>query len=776
MKQITSLSFLSSAMLLCRMALYAQTGLLGGTVRNTEGETLPLVNIVLYDVADSVNMRNHGVSDMEGRYEIAGIEAGDYCVVLSYVGFRTVRDTLHMTGASLRRDYRLETNAELIGEIEIRGQRMTASMEKSTYAILPDDVRERQHALDLLEIIPGLMVDRLTHQVRALGDKPVKLLVNGMNATETELQTLSPQDVLRLEHYEIPPARYAAYETVVNVITRKIESGFTGGITLSHAFRTGFGNDQAYFNYNYKQHQLSVRYFLGYRDHKDQRQDIGYAYSFHTIPYKKETQVQRQFGYDQHVIGLTYTFQGGDHSALQVKFSPNYLNSHIRGESDVDFLAGNETTERIGKLENYQKEFNPVADIYYWHKISDRDELGFNVVGTGFATSNAYLAKEYGGEGMSELLLDNEADEQNRKYSLIGEAYYSRKLNAGRLNAGYSAEAYRLGSHVVNTFGDARFSTSFAQHYLYAEWVGETGKWGYNASFGLSRKETNTYAGGYVGWILRPFFTLQYSMDPQQRLRLSFERKNAEPSIANLSDNKTYITDHIIEQGNPYLRHSISNRAALNYSFITPRFVLTLVPSFVYVESPINSYFMESEEYLVRTSENGNSQRQYGIQYNVRLQPFRSHRLSLTLFGELTHTELFSTYIRHYSHLYKPLGYQVDFSWGNLSAQYQGRIVGYRMNGPYLTADTNFSSIELRYRINDDFSLLASCFWPFTHSKNHTYTIPESLVEYSNRTQIYDSASMIQVGFSWSFSKGKEYSERNRQLQNRDMDSGVFYK
>ncbi|MDR1407990.1 MAG: carboxypeptidase regulatory-like domain-containing protein [Tannerella sp.] len=769
---------LSLGMLLCCTAMHAQADsrhTLRGTVHDADGQTLPLANIVLYDVADSVTILNHGITDMEGRYEIADVAPGAYCAVLSYVGFRTVRDTLRVT-ASLTRDYRLEADAGMLGEVEVSGRRMTSSMEKSTYAILPKDLTGRQHALDLLEIIPTLAVDPVSRKVSGMGDKPVKLLINGMNAGETELQSLAPEDVLRLEHYEIPPARYAAYETVVNVVTRKIESGFTGGVNILHAFTTGFGNDMAWFKYNRGGHQLSFDYFLGYRDYDDQRQDMVYDYSFRGVRYGKDAKVRRHFGYGQNVINLTYTFQRGDNSAFQMKLSPNYLDSHVRGASDIRLDADGDATARTGSISNFQGEFNPVLDLYYWHKLTDRDELALNVVGTGFMTSNDYVSREYGGEDMRELLLDNDVDEQNRKYSLIGEAYYSRRLNADRLNIGYSAETYRLNSHVINTFGNNRFSTSFMQHYLYAEWVGQTGKWGYNASFGISRKETDTYADTYSSWILRPFFTLQYSMSPSHRLRLSFERQNSEPSISSLSDNRTYITDHIIGQGNPHLRHSIANRAALNwYLSAGQHATLTLAPFFTYTQSPVNSYFTASDDYIVRASENGRSQRQYGMQYNLRLQPFRSNLVAVTLFGEVTNTELFSTFVGHYSHLYAPFGYRINMLYGAFSASYQGRIVSYRLNGPYLTSDENLSTAEVRYR-KGNFTMQASCFWPFTKATYHTRTIPESTVRYDALTRIYDNASMILVGFSWTFSRGKTYGEKNRQLQNRDMDSGVFYK
>ncbi|MDR2389111.1 MAG: hypothetical protein LBD89_04915 [Tannerellaceae bacterium] len=65
---------------------------------------------------------------------------------------------------------------------------------------------------------------------------------------------------------------------------------------------------------------------------------------------------------------------------------------------------------------------------------------------------------------------------------------------------------------------------------------------------------------------------------------------------------------------------------------------------------------------------------------NLRLRPFPSIILLVSLFGELTHTELSGAYVGHYSHLYKPFGYQIRLSHGKITAQYQGRIVGYRLN------------------------------------------------------------------------------------------------
>ena len=92
-------------------------------------------------------------------------------------------------------------------------------------------------------------------------------------------------------------------------------------------------------------------------------------------------------------------------------------------------------------------------------------------------------------------------------------------------------------------------------------------------------------------------------MSPSHRIRLSFERRNSEQPISSLSNNRTYITDHIVGQGNPFLRHSIANRAALNYYLSAGQHAtLTLAPSFTYTQSSINSYSDRYEYHFLMVS------------------------------------------------------------------------------------------------------------------------------------------------------------------------------
>ena len=748
--------------------------ILKGNVHNKAGEILPMVNIVFYDLDDSLHIVNHGITDMEGNYEISDITPGSYQIILSYLGFTSIRDTLYISESQIK-NYTLEEKTEALGEIEISADRIRISAEKVSYIISSQDIQGKTNAFDLLKIIPSIIVDPINQTISSAGEKQVKILLNGMSVNEKELQTIRPENIIRLEHFEIPPARYAAYETVVNVITKKKDTGLSGGLSLNHAFSTGFSNDMLFLSYNFKSHQIGFNYSLGYRNQNDRRSEIVYMYNFNDIEYKKQETVRDAFGYNQHLINLTYTYQPNNNSTFQIKLSPNYMDLHSKGKSIIILKADDKQSEREGDRYNKRKELNPVIDLYYWRKISDKDELMVNAVGTGFFTTNKYINKEYEIE-KEELLLNNDVSEKNRKKSLISELFYSRKMyQDNKLNISYLFEAYKLNSHIVNTFGDTQFNTSLLQNYLYTEWVGQKEKWGYNLSIGLTHKKTDTYMRMYSDWIFRPFLAFEYNIQSNQKIRFSFERKNNEPSISNLNTNKTYITDHIIEQGNPFLRHSITNKIALNYSLVTKPFVLNMIPLYTYIESSLNRYFMNSADYIIRTSENAKSQYQYGIQYNLKLQPFKGNFLSVTFNGGVLNTKIKSVYAGNYSHLYTPFHYQIDLNYKNFSAYYQGRIVGKSLIGSYLNTDDNSSTIEIRY-MNGNFSCSLGCFWPFSRSKYHTYTIPESIVFYDSTTEFYDSASMIMLGVTYYFDKGLKFKQEGKKLQNKDTDSGVFYK
>jgi len=766
------LKLISSLLLLLSFNLCFSQNSVKGVVTDNDNLPVPFANVVMYNTLDSTTFKYGGITDLNGNYEIKNVAADNYCLVVSFIGYRNIKDTIAVNGTSpILLNYKMEADIKMLNAASVQESRARTLPDKTTYSILPKDIKSSRNALDLTTIVPQIIFDPVNEKISGTNGKPVKILINGLNATEIELKSLRPDQIIRLDHYDVPPARYAEYGNVINIITKSAEDGFAAGINASSAFTTGFGNEMAYFKFNRKQQQFAIDYSLYYRNYSDREQESFYNYNFNGTEYTRTQKLKNAFGYDDHYINFTYTNQKTDNYALKIKLSPNYMGRKNDGNSVIDYDANGELSQRTGNDHTKASVFSPSADIYFWKQMNNKQELAVNIVGTGFLTSNKYYKKEY--DSSHNLVLDDNMDEKNRKQSLIGEVNYSVELKKMRLNAGYSVETSSMKSDVVNSFESSIYTTSLLKNYLYSEISGQKDKWSYKASIGVSNIKRETVSDKYSNWLFRPSLTVGYNINKNQNLRLSYKKDSAEPSLSELSNNRIFITEHIIRQGNPDLRPSVSNELFLDYSLKTKLFDFQFTPYYRQTTNPINTYFTRSGENIVMASENGEYSETYGMSYSGTIKPFSSNLVTIRFNGQVMNTELRSAQAGSYSHLYTPLWYQINVQHKNILVYYQGNIVGKYLNGPYLSTNENNSHFGARYTRNN-LSVFASIYWIFTRSKYRTSTIPESIVNFHNFSWINDNASMFVLGISYNLVKGKSYSEKARKLQNADRDSGMF--
>ena len=742
-----------------------------GTVVDENNEPVPFANVLFFQGNDTTKAAYATVTDLKGNFQLLRVKHGDYNVVISFVGFETIHQSLTVNDNE-NNVYRMKPETRLLDEVVVKADEVRSSINKSTYQILSKDIVGARTAMDLIEKVPQLHIDRINEKIISSTGKTIKILVNGINATEIDLRTLRPENILRMEYYDIPPARYAEFGSVLNVITKEHEDGLAAGINLmSIAFTTGFVNNTIYLKYNKGKHQFSFDHSIYRRNYRDRQYGNTYEYRYKNVDYVRETNGKDKFGYDDNYINFTYSNQEEDKYAFQTRVSPNFMTYHADGDNQIEYFADDTKTTRTGTSTSRRKVFSPVVDLYYWKQLNDKQELALNVVGTAFNTSNIYSNKEYSDDGV--LALNDDMNEQNRKYSIIGEANYMKTLGFGTLNFGYNIEANTMYTDIENSFDDTNYQTSYLQNYAYSEITARKNKWMWMASIGLSNRRQNSYQNKRNDWIFRPRATVGYSFSSSHSLRLLFERRNSEPSLSSLSNNKVYITDQIIRQGNPMLRHSITNELVLIYTLNTNYFNLIVAPTYEYVQRPTSSYFTEGDDYIVRMAENGIKSYQYGLQYNVVLKPFGSELLSLRASGRVMNREQYTSQIGYFKHLYAPFWYNIAFSHKGVRAYFQGNIPSKSLSGPYISSDENNAHVGVSYSKND-WSVSAGLWWIGQPSQYFTNTIPESIVQYNSYTHIYDNRNMFTLGFSYSFNKGKKYNEKQKTLQNSDTDSGMF--
>jgi TonB-dependent starch-binding outer membrane protein SusC len=139
------------ALLLLPATVYAQAGSVSGQVVDSQtGEPLPGANVLISEL-------NRGsATDIDGNFNITGVDAGTYTLVTSYVGFITNRRSVSVAaGQDLALTIRLDADLRGLEEVVVTGVASRTSRAVSPVAV------SRVNAAELNEVQNYSTVDQL---------------------------------------------------------------------------------------------------------------------------------------------------------------------------------------------------------------------------------------------------------------------------------------------------------------------------------------------------------------------------------------------------------------------------------------------------------------------------------------------------------------------------------------------------------------------------------------------------------------------------------------
>ncbi|MBS9774971.1 MAG: TonB-dependent receptor [Tenacibaculum sp.] len=760
-------------------SVFAQVKMQGTitTKENTKIVPIPFANIALYNSVDTTQIIAGSVTDFKGKYVFESLKMGNYMLEISCIGYKSVKKKIRVSfpsvGNVLMKNFQMEEDTQMLSEVVVKGNRSKQYVDKTVRTFTEKEIKTARYSKDLIVTLPQLTTDALTGKLKDLRGGAMQVLINGIRATDNELKLLPPNKVLRVEYYDIPPARYAKSGAVVNIITKTLDDGYGGGFDVMHAFTTGFANDNAYFKYHKGHNQITMEYNINYRDYDDRESNQVYRYKLGNQDRKSEYATQDAFGYTTHTIGLKFTNQEQDKYVFQIGLRPNFRTSFSKGTKSILNNFGVDKQGYTGDFSNDTKIMSPVLDVYYWKKLTPTSDISFNLVGTMFQTKVDNENREYVIPSHKQSLTDI-MHLDNRKKSLIGEVAYSKKTKLGNLNAGYKIETSWLKSDISNILGNYDYSSRYNEQYLYTEFSGNKGSLLYRLSLGGTLISNQSYSNKYNSFVFTPQLTLGYSLSNKHTFRLIAQRETDLPSVSDLSNNAQLLTPDIVSKGNPMLEKEIVSSAALVHSFNSKYCNISTAVLYSYTQNPINQYFnyKPNDTYITLTKENAKNAQVYGAYISGGLKPFGTNIFSLKGNFQVLKQNIDSELVGKISHWYTPLYLEGVFKWKDLTVSYSHTFISRKLVGAYLKNDENHSLFMARYRYKN-FSFSSGVYWLGQPSKYHSETLDKSLVAYTSDTKIWNNKTMFVFGLSWNFHKGKSYNVR-RNLQNKDTDAGTF--
>ncbi|WP_348722058.1 TonB-dependent receptor [Parabacteroides goldsteinii] len=754
--------------------VFAQNLEIKGMVRNGRDKApLEFANVVL-QTADSVFITGT-TTDGKGRFMLDKVKAGDYLLAVSSLGYETQYIALDGFNKSIDLKEILMEDAP----VSLDGVTVSASNTSSRSdrkLIFPSDrqVKASTNGMDLLQqlMLPKITVNPMSNEIKVPGNGEVQLRINGVKVELDEIKALLPADIIRIEFHDNPGLRYRNAEVVLDYIVRRPETGGNFSVDMSQGVNALWGEHRVSGKINHKKSEFGASYRIGPRDFYGMSRDNEEIFHLAdgTVLHRKETGDPSHASMFMHNLNLNYSVQDPEKYLFNATF--RYWNNHQPHWDYRGILSNLDNPDDYVDMVDLNSSDNqvPALDLYYQRNLKNDQTLVFNVVGTYNRTSSHRFYQESRGE---ELLTDINNRVSGKKYSLIGEAIYEKKLaNGNSLSGGvwhtqsFSDNEYRNG-HDYDTHMDQSASS------IYGEFKGKVRKLDYMLGVELARlyyKQEGTDDSDQF-YTFNPRFTLQYALPGQSFIRLKGYVGNLSPSLGNLNAVEQVIDSLQLQRGNPRLESYMSYLLDLNYEYQKGIFYALVNGTYEYVPNAImDEKYQEGNKIIQTWNNQKNWQRVVGSAM-FRVGPIKDI-LQFSFTGGVNHyISNGNTYSHRYTNWYCNM--QASLTWKKFMLMYQMNTNWNRFWGETLEGGENIQMFMAKYNFRN-LSLGIGAFNPFSDNWKVQSENWNQYASSKKTSYIKESSRLFVVSVSYNFSFGRTYKAGQKRLNNSDSDSGVM--
>ena len=742
---------------------------ISGQVVDKDANPIVGVNCVLLNLPDSTQITGT-TTNVDGVFELKASKDKEYILHISFIGFETYTSNITLNESMDMDKITLSEKAHTLDDVVITAQMVDRFSDRKEYKLTNVDKEQYSSALSALEFLPKIQV--IDQSVSSVDGKGVKILINGVPSTATDLSIISPSNIAKIDYYTQPPVQYSnmGLGAVINVVTKTNENGGIIGLNTLNAVTTGFGNNTVNFKYNFGNSQVGVTYNINYRNYDKRILDESLRYFIDDEEYRKEKAGKESpYAYEEQMAEINFNNAKPDNYVFSTKLSLKSLNRRRSSVQDIMIYSAEETSQLIGESSDKDKYIRPVLDMYFNKSFNKKHEITLNTVGTYYNSDYKYNYRELLGD-ISDF--ETATDISTDKYSFIGDAMYSLNLKSSQLFVG-TRYMYN-NNRQKNIAGPNRIETNEVYSY-----VGATGMLGqnvnYNVSVGVNHNVFATLDNErYSFTYFRPQLSVGYFINESSDLMLNYEVNTQTPSISNLTYNPYYKDPHYIYVGNPDLKPGNVHNVSLSYYKGFKKFVINPEIGYSYAKDAIVPVFIRSDKDITETFGNIDYVQNMTASLFLQWYPFENNLLRLRLFSEVYHQ------INKYGEAkWEHTGFSIIPSimmsykkWG-LQLYYQTKKE--TLSGQMLKISPSMAYAELSYRPLKNMTVTAGIRYPFYDAwKLTTETHGTDLISRVETERIINNANMVYLNFVYNFSFGKNKPNVKFKMSNEDKDTGIL--
>lgn len=612
--------------------------------------------------------------------------------------------------------------------------------------------------------LPNLRIDNINHTISAIDNRGgVQLRINGIIVDKPEMTALDPKDILRIDFIDKPGVRYGeSLAYVINIITRRNDSGYSIGTDITSAITTIQGDGMAYGKWNKGKSEWSVSYDINGGKSKGSNilQTANYTLTDGSIYTIERNDVETLRKYISHNAKLTYNWADSTATVFQTSLS-GALNKTPDNYSIKEIIDGNHSYKATSR--DGSKDLSPVLDIYFFRQLTPKQSVTANAVGTFISTKT----NSFYDEGTPYIY-----NVDGKSASLLSEMIYENRLKPFTLSAGLN---YRY-KHTRNDYtGDASARTKMNDNKLYAfgEIKGSIKQFQYSLGTGVSYIHYTQNEHTYNFWTYRPKLTLTYNPSNELQMSYTFQMQERTSRIAMTSDAVIRANSMEWTVGNPDLKPSRDMEHRLLVSYNTNRLQSFIEGYYKQCRRPNMAHYERTDDnHFIYTQIN---QKEIDV---LDITAYAGYwllpeKLQVAANGGMYRCFNFGY---DYTHCYTSWFYV-----GSITA-YLGKFYlrGYIDNGTrFLEGESKsyngaYSALQASYNLkNWQFSLtwanpLCSNYKSFENELLNRNLYKHSIGYYK------DSGNCISLNIVWRLNRGRNHQSAEKRINLKDTDNGIM--
>lgn len=567
-----------------------------GSVINEIGAPLPFANVVLLSTPDS-NFIAGTTTNQLGVFDLTYTSEEDHMLAIHLLGFKSVYLPLSANEPNLEIPpiVLIEGGFEL-STVEVTAEKplMIQTLDRTIINLENRVAKVGTSVLDLLEKLPGVVVDRQNETISLLGKDGLRLLINDRQQYLTNetlfnyLAGLNADNLSSLELITTPPANFDAQGNA-GFINLQLKQYPGDGWNGSYSLAAGYGNGETLngsidFNFRKKHFAIAANYAASHRGQgqfSTIERRVGLGDNF----LETNARLERDPSVNSQNLRLAMDYQVNSKTRVGSVFTTYVRHWNMNATYDIQFRPLNALDTLIdAKLfeENDWKSLQ--GNLNFSHQLSEKtsisadlDYLWFDNVNPIKYDFNYQLADGQALSGFN-LLSNKSTPFIIRVGRLDLQSQVSPKLQwSAGLKTSFSTFENDI-SVLRNQIELPAFSSvSDLQEVIGALYTQFNFKLSDKVQFkgGLRYEYSDTNLGNAIGELLvdRGFGALFPTFYAQfGAFNLAYSKRINRPSFREMAPFQIFVGPNTSNAGNPALQPAISNSLSANYRWKTLNF------------------------------------------------------------------------------------------------------------------------------------------------------------------------------------------------------------